>query len=458
MLLQFSVQNFLSFKDSATLSLVAAKRKSKDRELDLNAIHDVNDELRVLKAAIVYGANNSGKSNLIKALRFLRRFVLDSSRESTAQDAIQVSPFLLSTETENAPSQFEVIFIQEQQLFQYELSVSKERVVRERLTRKALTKHASPVELFLREDGHIKANRTSFKEGRGLESKTRPNALFLSVCANFDGPISTAVLDWFGRLGILSGLGDLSALSWTVSRLQTDEYGAAIQALLRAFDLGIERFEKGEELPGLTIQSPGDSALSSPESGSEARAMAALLKQLRLPVSHQVITYHKVFDESGQAVKEVAFDLHADESEGTKKLLAMAGPLIDSLRLPRVMVVDELESRLHTNLSRMIIALFNSRDANPLGAQLIAATHDTNLLAGDQLRRDQIWFAGRDGLGRSSLTSLVEFKVRNDASFEKGYLAGDYGGTPFARPELAKAAIHDIHSMKAPPAKKHRAS
>jgi AAA15 family ATPase/GTPase len=429
MLLQYSVQNFLSFKDEVTLSLLASKRRSKNRALDASAVFEASPELRLLKCAVIYGANNSGKSNLIKSMGVLKQLVLNSSRESQASESIKVAPFLLNPETVGKASSFEIIFVQEGFLYQYELSANSVNVEKERLTRKALAKNATPVELFVREGDEIKLGR-SFKEGKDLQRKTRSNALFLSVCANFDGPISGIVLGWFSRLRIVSGLND-TGLTFTASKLEEPEIGARIQRLLKVFDLGIDRYEQGEEIPGLEI-STDTSALP-----PEALPIAAFLKGLKRRPSHKVISYHKMFTDQGEYAGDVAFDLSANESQGTKKLVALAGPLVDTFDNARVLVIDEFESRLHPNICKTILGMFNSSELNTSGAQLIAATHDTNLLDGDLLRRDQIWFAGRDKFGRSSLTSLIEYKVRNDASFEKNYLAGDYGGVPFLRPTPA---------------------
>lgn len=439
MLIQYSVKNFLSFKEQTTLSMVASKRKSKDHQLDENATLALTEDMQLLKCAVIYGANNSGKSNLIRSLLFLKRFILDSSKESRANENIQVVPFLLNPDTEHEPSSFEIIFVKDKYLYQYELSVSRERVESERLSRKALKKNAVTTELFSRTPNAIEAKR-GFKEGKGLESRTRPNALFLSVCANFDGPISTSVVDWFTSVGIVSGLNDTIPLAWTTSRLDDPEFSKSIQQLLKIFDLGIDRFEAGEQIPGIQIEgvehTTADGAKSpAPE---EVAALTAMLTALRRNPSRKVISYHKMFTEAGQFVRDVPFDLNTDESAGTRKLVALSGPIAHTLQTARVLVIDEFESRLHANITGAILKIFNSCGGNPNGAQLIAATHETNLLSSELLRRDQVWLTGRDGLGQTSLRSLVEYRVRNDASFEKNYLEGDYGGVPYLRPELAE--------------------
>ncbi|MBT9463163.1 ATP-binding protein [Hydrogenophaga sp.] len=442
MLLQYSVKNFLSFKDEVTLSMLATKRKSQDRTLDEGAVLSVMSDLDVLKCAVIYGANNSGKTNLVKSLKFLKRLVLDSSKESRAKTEIEVTPFLLSPDTETGASSFEVIFIQGSYLFQYGVSVTRERIQKECLSRRALKKGGVTVELFDRDVDSIKVGK-AFKEGRGLEARTRSNALFLSVCANFDGPLSTEVTEWFTRLKIISGVNDVMPLAWTAGRLDSPEYGEDIKNLLKAFDLGIDRFEAGEEIPGIKFQgvevSVENAEASEPAAQAQAAVLESLLKGVQSVPSRKIISIHKMYDAEGEFVREVSFDLKMHESEGTKKLVALAGPLVDTLKSAHIVFIDEFESRLHANVTKAILRMFNTSKGNPNGAQLIAVTHDTNLLNGDILRRDQIWFAGRDGLGRSSLRSLVEFKVRNDASFEKNYLEGAYGGVPYLREELSAA-------------------
>jgi uncharacterized protein len=450
MLLQYSVKNFLSFKDQVSLSMVASKRRSKAKALDLGAIWHIEHGLDALKCAVIYGANNSGKSNLVKSLLFLKRLVLDSSRESRAADNIQVTPFLLDPETEHAPSEFEVIFVKDKFIFQYEVAVTRERVEFERLSRKSLKKNANTVELFSRVRDVIEVGR-SFKEGKGLEGRTRSNALFLSVCANFDGEVSSLVQKWFQKIGLISGLNNAGSLAWTAGNLDSPEIGEKIQSFLKAFDLGVDRFEGGDEIPGIEVtgvEVSGESA-SNADSSSQAHAqfVESFLKQFQRKPSRKVVSIHRMQDSEGGFVREVPFDLNVHESEGTKRLVALAGPIVASLMAGSILVVDEFESRLHSNITKVILDVFNSIDGNPRGAQLVAVTHDTNLLSGDHLRRDQIWFAGRSDFGATSLKSLVEYRVRNDASFEKNYLEGEYGGVPYLRSELTRFDLENVRGQ-----------
>ncbi|WP_347468608.1 AAA family ATPase [Burkholderia stagnalis] len=422
MLVQFTVENFLSFKEPATLSMLASKRRSKDKGLDEGAVFDATPDLKLLKCAAVYGANGSGKSNLFTALKFMKRFVNDSSKESQAEDAIKVEPFRLDLESEAQPSRFEVIFVADSYIYQYEFSADAVEIKEEKLTRKGF-KSSREIVLFSRSGNEIDLDAKKFAEGEGLQRKTRKNALFLSVCANFNGEISKSVIGWFRRLRIISGLTDVGYLEFTTEKLKDSTWKSKIQALIKDFDLGIDGLEFGaaEEFPEIKLDA------DAPE---ELRELAAAMKKVKVAPMNKINSIHKMLDDRGKLIKEVSFDLSRDESEGTKKLVALSGPLIDTLDSSYVLMIDEFDARLHPIISRNIVRLFNSSSVNSKNAQLLVATHDTNLLDRDLLRRDQIWFVERDYCGASHLTSLVEYKVRNDASYEKDYIVGKYGAIP----------------------------
>ena len=204
MLVQFAVRNFLSIRDQVVLSMVATKRRSRVGGLDAGATFAAFEKINLLKCATIYGANASGKSNIVSALNFFRNFVLESSKESQVDDPIKVVPFLLTTIPVVGGSEFEVTFIKDGYLYQYAVEVEQQGVRSESLKRKRVGAKRASV-LFGRIDGKISV-KPSFKEGLGLEQKTRGNALFVSVCANFDGQISSNILRWFKNLRIVSGL------------------------------------------------------------------------------------------------------------------------------------------------------------------------------------------------------------------------------------------------------------
>jgi AAA15 family ATPase/GTPase len=411
MLIEFSVANVLSFKDRVTFSMVA----SNDDALQESNVFALGKK-RLVKSAVVYGANASGKSNLLNAMRFMRRMVLTSSKDTQVNEEIDVDAFKLSTECDGKPSFFEAVFIQNGNTYRYGFEVDCKRVHSEWLFTVPSTKEA---ELFVREGNQIKVNRIRFKEGMDLEPKTRENALFLSVCAQFNGEISKGLLLWFKNFGFIHGLSDYPHLGVTVEKLKTPEQKRRLMEMTRIADLCIDDIEGREEK--LTIEKlPKDM----PE-----EMKRDLVKQGITEV--ELKTTHRKYGKDGKEAGTIVFDLEENESGGTQKFLCMAGPLLDTIETGTVLVIDEMDARLHPLLTRFILSLFNS-SANNKDAQLIFATHDTNLLNSSRFRRDQIWFTEKDQYGVSSLYSLIELQgVRKEASFGKDYILGKYGAIPF---------------------------
>lgn len=425
MLIEFSVTNYRSIFEETTLSMVASKKKSRVPQLDAQATFELGDGgVRLLKCAAVYGANGAGKSNVFRALGFMKSFVTKSANADDIDAEIECTPFLLNESSAKEPSQFRVVFVIGKITYEYGFSVTRARIVGEWLLSKTQTSIRT-IELFSRTDNSFKIHKT-FTEASGLESKTRSNALFLSICAQFNGSISTDILRWFKKLRVVSGLSDNAFLLATKESLQKDETASGVRAVVQAFDLGFSKFEAVKDQR--KIEDEFDSM------PPEMAGLAAELKKLLSKAGntrYRISTTHPVFDSNGKKCRDIEFDLERDESEGTRKLVAFAGPLSDSLSSQCVLVIDEFDARLHPLITKQIIRMFNGAKTNPANAQLIVATHDTNLLDKDLMRRDQIWFVEKDVYGASHLTSLVEYKVRNDASYEKDYILGKYGAIPF---------------------------
>ena len=416
MLVEFTVGNYRSFKDPVTFSMVASRLVSEDKRLDENTICEMPDGLRLLTSATIYGANASGKSNLIFALDTMQRLLYLSPRQLQATGGIPVQPFRLSTETVNQPSLFEIVFIAAGTQYRYGFEADRERVHREWLYHVPKSREAL---LFQREGDQVKLGR-AFKEGRGLAEKTRPNALFLAVLSQFHGGTTHAITNWFLDTEIISGLDDQWPRNLTLSRWHDPEGFAQITAFMKSLDLSIEDMRLDidpQKVARLKAEFP---EMTGKEDGSLG------------PGTYRVRTIHPVYDTVGQQSDPVVFDLDRDESEGTQKLFALSGHLLDALASGTVLIADELDSRLHPHITRRLVEMFNSRETNPRGAQLIFTTQDTNLLDRQLLRRDQIWFTEKDRQGATHLYSLAEFQgVRNDAIYEKDYIKGRYGAIPF---------------------------
>lgn len=430
MLIQFTVENYLSFNKPVSLSMLS----SSITEHKSTHTFQLGD-YELLKTASVYGPNASGKTNLFKALSFMRRFVLDSSKESRSDEEIGIDRFRLNTESENKPSVFEVVFYVNNSAFRYGFSVEPKRVKEE-----WLFKHRNKndeIELFYRLNNEIEASSEFFKEGyeflkflKNIENSTdnepqsiRENALFLSVLAQFLGKksLSAHIQSWFDNLIVISAESDFSLqtlLASTIEKLDQPLFKKQLLKLAKTTDLGIVDFKQGklsedilpEELPS--------------EIKKEILEMDILLSG------------HTKYDAENNPIGSVYFHAQSDESAGTIKTLSLASPIIQTLENGGILFIDELDARLHTLITKSIFNLFNNPTTNPNNAQLIASTHDTNHLSNKSFRRDQIWFVEKNEYGCSKLFSLVEYKlesnekVRKDASYEKDYLLGRYGAVP----------------------------
>ena len=438
MIIEFTVGNFRSFRERVTLSMVAAKLNARDPLININNTFNMDDELTLLTSAAIYGANASGKSNLIKALGFMRHYIISSSRESQADEPIQTIPYRLDVKTENSPSYFELIFRMDGVPYRYGFEVTTEKVETEWLFYAPNKKEAK---LFTREGNEISVAR-AIKGGQAFKPLTRPNALFLSVAAQFNNEIAKKVLGWFKSVNVISGLDDTAYGGFTAQVFAEDaSYRTSIVELLQESDIGINNIV----IEKTNIHEAGVFPKDMPQ---ELRDF--LLKQMK--EGSEFINFRSSHSKycDGGVVDQILFDIN-EESEGTQKLFFLSGPVIDTLRHGKVLVIDEIEARLHTLLTRKLISLFNSVETNPKHAQLIFATHDTNLLSNKLFRRDQIWFVEKDEEGASHLYSLAELKVRNDASFESDYLQGKYGAIPILgemRRELVELSQDDGYEIE----------
>jgi len=443
MFVQFNVANFLSFKDSATFSVVGYTpiKEHESDEHSSSVFYEPTGKTKLLKSSVLYGANGSGKSNLLSAMGFFRSFILTSSNEKQADDEIKVLQFLLSSETDNKPSSFEMIFYVGDVRFRFGFEADKEKIHSEWLFSLKNEVSAKETKLFTREFQEITSNRLSFKEGKGLEDKTRPNALFLSTVAQLNGEIATQILKWFKTdFNIVSGL-ENTTTSYTVSKFQKDaNFKKIVIEFFKSIQIGFDDIEIIEEndIIGKSLRNiPSE---LSDEMDDVLTALKKLQKKARKSENSDVEakqisinTLHKKYNKIEEFVEYEIIDFGL-ESKGTRKLFSLLGPIIDTIQNGKILVVDELDSRLHTLLTMELIKFFHSKVNKK--AQLIFASHDTNLLRKDIFRRDQIWFTEKNKIGATDLYSLVEYKVnqatvRNDASFEKDYLLGKYGAIPF---------------------------
>jgi AAA15 family ATPase/GTPase len=412
MLIEFNVSNFRSIKEKQTLSLIAAPISSRDK-IDETNVFVAPDGAKLLKSVAIYGANGSGKSNLIRALMRMMQFIEKAFEDG---DAVKLfEPFALDADYEREPSQFEVVFYTGQKRYRYGFEISKDKVSAEWLFGLA---RKNEVEYFTRLGEKVKVNKASFKEGAGLvAANLRDSALALNIVHDLGGPVAKEIKDFFrGNIIITLGINDKNFQTISRGMLTDNALGERILQLLRTADTGIMEVRNVDMDKLIVVQQDGSEDKTNLQEGEKKNFLMSV-RQIK---------------NAGKANETRVFFFNQFESEGTKRLFAYAGPIVESLLNGMAFVVDEFDARLHPNLTRKIVELYNSKEFNPKNAQLIFVTHDVNLLDPMLLRRDQIYFAEKNNAGETSLYSLVNIKgVRNDASYEKDYIKGKYGAIPY---------------------------
>lgn len=422
MLLEFRVRNFRSIRDEQALNLIA----SGDKELATThlASTGLKSAPHALRTVVVYGPNASGKSSLLRALDYMRAVVAESATVIQPGQAYNVQPFKLDSATAHQPTEFEITFLLSGVRHQYAFAMTPQRIVSESLL---VYRSSKPTQLFSRQhidgDGYDYEFSTYLTGLRKLwQESTRPNALFLSMAAQLNSEQLSPVFNWIVRNITFLPAGATVLPEFTTALLATEQGRASIREFLSAADISIADVQA---VPRKGMQAQWVMSASGLQASQEER-------EFLMPVF-----------EHSTPKGSAKFELH-DESEGTQRLYGLIAPVLDCLRDGRVLVVDELDSSLHTLLVRRLVTMFQTPELNPNGAQLIFSTHDTSLLDHTLFRRDQIWFTEKDADQATRLYPLTDFSPRKQEAWERGYLAGRYGAVPFFSdwPAPAKAGVH----------------
>lgn len=402
MLLQFMVENFRSFRDEVVLNMVPAKDKIHPEHV-LKA-EEKGRKTKALPLAVLYGANASGKSNLVQAMRFAKKLIVEGTR---SDKPIGTVPFRLSPEAAGKPSRFEFVLKHEDVLYTYGFAVT-DREVKEEWLFAVFQKQE--VRLFERvtEDGKVqvefgdKIAETHDEKQRlnFVAAGTRPNQLFLTEAGERNVEGIKGLISWFRHC--LTIIGPDTNYWDLVQRAHRDErFVQFLSTFLRVADTGIN---------GVNVRAANVGV------GSDSSDGAVL----------SLKTMHKSSDGS-----DVPFET-MDESDGTNRMINLALVLFDLQSTEKVYVIDDLNRSMHPLMCRLCVEAFlrGIKEEKSHG-QIILTTHETCLLDFDLLRRDEIWFAEKDKLGSTHLTSLAEYEVRADLKVDKGYLNGRFGAIPF---------------------------
>lgn len=372
---------------------------------------------RLLRSSAIYGPNASGKSNLLKAFRAMRRVVLNSASSKNSLTSKkwleeEIVPHKFDHATVDAPTELEVIFIADGIRYQYGFMADKVRVYQEWLfafpkgrSRRMMMREYNPDK-----PGDVKYD-ISFGTGiKGAKSdwkrSLREDALLLSIIKLYNAPDFNPVYDWFDSVVVLGVGTDYS--TYTMQECVNEDFKKRVVRALASSDIKIH---------DITIR---NEKIVLPEFLSDDLKKKMDYEIPRTLASHPVVGggYTTLYME--------------EESEGTQKLFSLIGLWIDILEKGAVVLVDELSDRLHPLLLRFLVQKFNNPEVNKSNAQLVFTSHDTALMKPEYLRRDQIWFVDKNKENATVLYPLTDFHPRKEVeNFERNYLSGQYGALPY---------------------------
>lgn len=398
MLIEFSVENFLSIKDKVTLSLEATS----DKTLPVNSLKK-NNKTRLLKSIAIYGANSSGKSNMLSAIDFVSNLVNKSTKPQI--DKLEITPFLLDEKYAKKPSKFEIKFIVKNIKYAYSFSCTNEKIIDEKLEYWPNGKKAL---VFERKNTTNYIFKTNKKQKKDLTIKTIPTALYLSVATQF-------------------GLNEIK-IPFNFIRKIISKYN-----FQHWFDVTSLKIAKDKNLKNKIIN-----FLESTDFGGIKDIKSKKSKKIDVKINHKNGIFNvEAIEEKEMIVpefthlttsgKSINFGT-SQESLGTQKTFSLLGAIFTALKEGRIVIIDEFDSSLHPDIAKSLIKLFNNK--NNKNAQIIFTTHNTNLLDKELFRRDQIYICSKKPNQHTTLDSLIDYNLRKDANYEKAYLDGRLGGLP----------------------------
>jgi len=440
MIIQFSVQNFLSFKEEVTINLASTSyTELKNHRFKTG----LKQPKHLLKGAAIYGGNASGKTNLIKAIKFMQDLVV---RGTYGKQKIWVEPFLLSKQSRSEPSRFDINLLVNGDIYNYGFVVNKNQVLEEWLFKIKGTKEYRVYERITNEEGEAVVEHDQLtrdeesKELIRLVSKTtRPNQLFINEAFEKNIKSIEPVMNWFSEtLEIISAQSTYKKL--TARATEEDEFINFISDFVNKVDTGIKKVKTDSvkididsELSDFPVDAIEDikEKLEAEDRGVIIGSETSQKILLKDEGQYKKITL-KMIHHSDDSENIVEFDFY-QESEGTQRLMHLLPILVDLHSKDKVVLIDELDRRMHPKLTNTFLKSFYDIANEFERGQLVFTTHDTNLLNTDTLRRDEIWFFTKQENGESKLKSLAEYDVRKDKKIDKGYLQGRYQGLPFIK-------------------------
>jgi len=425
-IIEFRVSNFRSILSEQTLSFLAGTGKNIEK-MD-HCLHLPEKKSRhLLKTLAVYGPNASGKSNLLKAIKFMINFIGDSHRQDEA-DLIPVEPFQLSAESRQSPSQFELIFFAPVEgkwvRFQYGFLVDRERVHEEWLYAYPKIRAQRWLHRQFDDEKPWEGSALNGDYRKVAEERTNDNTLFLSKAGGQEkhpqlGPLYRWLKDSVIFMDMSKGIQKFEAGA-RQAFYEQPAFAALAREVLQKTDTGID--DASVELAPLN-----EEKVHAVLPGVSAGVKQAVINKMRGIGTFKMEAIHTGTDGGAYPIP------FEDESWGTRRLFVLTWALYQSWKGGGLLVVDELEASLHPLLARALLDVFHGLSSEENPSQMVFSTHQTHLLNGGHLRRDQVWFASKSRQGCTTLESLWDYRKppRKGEAVEKGYLTGRYGAIPF---------------------------
>ncbi|MDA3837867.1 MAG: ATP-binding protein [Candidatus Delongbacteria bacterium] len=427
MLISLKVENWLSFKESAEFSMVASKERQHG-----NRVPKVSKyQTRILPVASIYGGNASGKTNLFKALSFIKDFVVDGTRP---ESMILTEPFRLDKQSIKKPSKFKIEMLIDEKIYEFSFSVTQKAVIEEKLIQ--ITSTSEKV-LYHRKKDKVNMHLPLLKDGllQFAFKGTRDNQLFLTNSVSQKVEVFAPIYNWFKHTLVLIApdtrfgqyerfLDDKNPLFETMNEmLSTLDTGIKH---LKYIDMPFENIPIPEGLRNNLREdvTKGVAVRLHSNHTNERYIISRNKNELQ---AKKLVTYHS--KSSGEDEK---FELQ-QESDGSLRVIDFLPAFLDlsMTKTKKVYIIDEVNRSLHTALTKQLIEVFLCNCSKDSRSQLLFTTHDLLLMDQDLLRRDEMWVAERDDKGMSSLRSFIEYKeIRYDKDIRKSYLQGRLGGTP----------------------------
>ncbi len=421
MILNISIKNFRSFKDEIVFSMVAESSKSKENNIFMQSLAQGESSVRLNNSALLFGANASGKSNLFNALFSIVKFITKTKTE--AGKPIQLyQPFLFEENSKTQPVEFSIEFVNTDNIkYRYELTIAEMIVLAEKLYYWPKNKITLLFERVIPENPDALTH--TGKPGQSLDFQPIPvfnnQAVLSKFGQDIPNEILTSVYLYFSNICILniSNSKMLAGFTNEITELLSKNKILLnrMNALLAHADTGIK---------AIMIEEKDEDSFVFPDQIDKD-----IKQQILSMYKYKTVAIHnKYIGQEPAGEGELPF---SEESSGTKQLFTIGGAILDALDKGKPILIDEMDIYLHTNISKMLITLFQNKRINNKNAQLIVATHDVNLLDRTLFRKDQIWFTEKDEYGVSSLYTLQDFTdVREDTPFDKWYMAGKFGAVP----------------------------